>query len=129
MQIASVLTIVIGIQLLVTHAIATTLYLYWAVWWMDIMMHLLGGVWLVCAWRSLIDMKVISQKWWSMKIALPILIGVMVVWEIFGVYVEQGFKPGYVADTVGDMVCGILGTLIGFWLLRRLQILNNFSEN
>ena len=124
MQIATVLTLIIGVQLLVTHAIAMELYLYWSVWWMDIVMHLLGGVWLVCAWRTLIDFEYISENRWTLKFMLPVLFGVMVLWEIFGIYVEQGFKAGYVSDTVGDLVCGIVGVLVGFWLLRRLRILD-----
>lgn len=129
MQIASVLTLIIGVQLLITHVIALELYLYWSIWWMDIIMHLLGGIWLVCAWRTLIDFEYISKNRWSLKLMLPVLFGVMVLWEVFGVYVEQGFKDGYVTDTVGDLVCGIVGALVGFWLLKRISILNDFSQN
>lgn len=124
MQIATALTIIIGIQLLITHAIATELYLYWSIWWMDIVMHFLGGIWLVSTWRALTDLDHIAEKRWTLKFILPILFGVMIVWEIFGIYVEQGFKQGYVTDTAGDFVCGILGVMVGFWLLRRLQALN-----
>lgn len=124
MQIASIFTLIIGIQLFVTHVIATELYLYWSVWWMDIVMHLLGGIWLACAWRSLIDFEYLSEKWWSVKFMVPILFFLMILWEVFGIYVEQGFKAGYVTDTVGDLLCGIVGAVVGYYLLRRLQMLN-----
>lgn len=125
MQIASILTIIIGIQLLITHAIATALYLYWSIWWIDIVTHFMGGIWLVSTWRTLTDFGHIVEKRWTLKFILPILFGLMIVWEIFGVYVEQGFKRGYITDTVGDLVCGILGVLVGYYLLRRLNILNS----
>ena len=125
MQIASVLTLIIGIQLLVTHFIAVELYLYWSVWWMDILMHFLGGIWLVSVWRTFIDLGRISEARWTLRYILPMMIGIMIVWEIFGVYVEHGFKSGYIADTAGDLLCGIVGVLFGFWLLYRLQTLNN----
>jgi len=124
MQIAGILTIIIGIQLLITHVIALELYLYGMFWWMDIVMHFLGGIWLMCAWRALVDMRILSARAWSLSIIMPVLVSVMVAWEVFGVYVEQGFKAGYMSDTSGDMLCGIVGALVGFWLLRRLQILN-----
>jgi len=128
MQIAGLLTIIIGFQLLVTHFIALELYLYWTFWWLDILMHLLGGVWLVCVWRTLIDMEVISTDWWRLQIILPVTITIMVVWEIFGIYVEDGFKVGYITDTAGDILCGILGVLVGFWLLRKLKILEHYEK-
>lgn len=124
MQISVALTLIVGIQLLVTHAIATELYLYWSIWWMDIVMHFLGGIWLVSAWRTLTDLDRIAEKRWTLKFILPVLFGLMIGWEIFGIYVEQGFKHGYVTDTAGDILCGIVGVLVGFWLLRRLHILN-----
>jgi 4-amino-4-deoxy-L-arabinose transferase-like glycosyltransferase len=34
----------ISVVVLFLHYVATTLYLYWTVWWFDIPMHFLGGV-------------------------------------------------------------------------------------
>lgn len=124
MQFALVFAFIIGFQLLVTHAIALSLHLYWVFWWLDIVMHTLGGVWLVCVWRVLTDMNLIKVRFWKLKFILPVLTLVMIGWEIFGVYLDRGFKDGYVTDTAGDILCGIVGALIGFWLLHRLQILN-----
>jgi hypothetical protein len=129
MQIAGILTIIIGFQLLVTHFVALELYLYWKFWWLDILMHLLGGVWLVSIWRTLTDMELIPFRWWRLRIILPVTITLMIIWEIFGVYVEDGFKVGYITDTVGDIVCGIVGVMVGFWLLRKLQILDTSHTN
>lgn len=121
MQFASLLSIILGLQILVTHAIALELYLYWTVWWLDIVMHLLGGMLLVFIWRVLINYAVIAQSAWNLtrifQVSLPLLIG----WEIFGVYLERGFKDGYLTDTSGDILCGIVGIMIGFWLLQRLE--------
>lgn len=87
-------------------------------------MHLLGGVWLVCVWRSLIVMNILAEHRWSLwQMSLPLGM-VLVAWEVFGVIVEGGFKENYWLDTGGDILCGVLGILFGFWFLQRLEIFN-----
>lgn len=124
MSIASILSLILGLQILVTHLLATELGLYFTVWWLDIVVHILGGMWLVFAWRSLIDTRLIAARYWSIGLILGGTFVVMIGWELFGVFVEQGLKDGFWFDTVSDTVYGIVGVVCGFWIVQRLQALN-----
>jgi glycopeptide antibiotics resistance protein len=121
MQITHWFTIGIGVQLFIIHAIATTLQLYWTVWWLDIVMHFLGGVWLVFVWRTLTDLTWLKERYWNRGMIFAFTLFIMILWEYFGIYVEQGFKDGFVSDTIGDIMFGVCGVVFGVWLIRCLQ--------
>lgn len=124
MNLSYTLTIILGVQLLAFHFLALTFYLYWAIWWFDIVMHILGGVWLVFVLRSLqlLRWRQVRYKKLSSYILLAVLL--FILWEIFGVYLSGGFKPDWLFDTILDTVCGIVGIIIGHWLMQRLEQLS-----
>lgn len=95
----------------VLNDIAQTHFLYWRLWWFDIMMHFLGGVavggltvWLALRVRPLISPKALAL----LTLASILVIGVG--WEVFE-YATGMFDgvDNIVGDTVLDIIMDIIG--------------------
>src|SRR3990167_4015099 len=87
------------------HFIAEAFYLYWTIWWLDIIVHLLAGFsgGLVIAW--------FFGPTSTLKSAMLILVGMLIIgiaWEVFE----------YVLDLVADMMGAIL-TCIYLYIIGR----------
>ena len=93
--------------------------LLWRIWWFDIPMHLLGGLWSgLCAAWLLARRGVDFSLGWCLAFALA----VGLVWEIFE-YSEGIAFPQYLSypvDTVKDILMVVLGAVFGFLLARKL---------
>lgn len=88
-------------------------YLQWLWWWYDIVLHLLGGVWvaLVLMWLAMVSRQVPR--------IVPVLLGVLVVgvlWELFEVVVGMPRAANYTFDTSLDILNDVLGSIVGFFL-------------
>src|SRR3989344_86147 len=86
--------------------------LYWRIWWLDIPMHFLGGMWAVlfAAWFFARRGEPFPLLW---CLGFAFVIGI--VWEIFE-YVEGIILPQYLSytvDTVKDICMDILGAALG----------------
>lgn len=105
----------------VTHVIARQFYLYWYLPWFDLIMHVWGGVLLILVLGTVVELLPASQtlSWWRPKVVIGYVLTVIILWEIVGVILNQGFKSAWLVDTVGDVVFGILGALIGYWWGKR----------
>jgi hypothetical protein len=115
--------------LAVVHILATSLYLYWQIWWLDIPMHLLGGITVVLgfatAWNFSVPLAHKLLTWYGS------LLGVFVVavcWEVFQYLITETLKPDYVVDTLTDILCGLIGGVVGWYIVQQLETLTNFSE-
>lgn len=123
MNIFYTLTLILGLQLLTFHILALAFYLYWAVWWFDIIMHILGGVWLLFIIKSLQQFGWYKVEWFALKPIFILAMGVFFIWEVFGVVISGGFKSDWLLDTSLDTLSGIVGVLLGYWLVERLKYL------
>src|SRR3990167_3601657 len=91
------------------HFIAEAFYLYWTIWWLDIIVHLLAGFsgGLVIAW--------FFGPTSTLKSAMLILVGMLIIgiaWEVFE-YILNLIQPiHYWQDTVLALVAGMLGALL-----------------
>jgi hypothetical protein len=117
------LLIVIGIL----NWIGTELYLYWTVWWYDMLLHFLSGfsvglaaVWL---WGKLFSVQM--HFWKTIVFALfgSLIIGVL--WEAYELYFGITlFSDGisYVTDTLSDLTLDICGGFFsGLYAFRLLN--------
>lgn len=91
------------------NLVAVKLYWYSLVWYFDMPMHFLGGVWLGLAMFWLLKSKEFSGK----NIFL-IFLGVLVVgvgWEIFEIVVDRALRGGEfnVLDTMSDIFFDLAG--------------------
>src|SRR3989344_817648 len=102
-----------------THLVATFFYLYWRFWWFDLLMHLLGGVWLglFSAWFVFFSGYVSERVATRRNIVLASLLTVVVLgggWEVFeySLGVADSAAQSYSADVSTDFLMDTLGALI-----------------
>jgi hypothetical protein len=124
MQLTTAFTLITGSIIAVVHYLAMSLELYWRYWWLDIPMHVVGGVFILLLWATMIDLRVVTRSSMRVKTAVIVVGIVIVLWEVFGVVVEQGFKVDFVTDTSIDLLCGAVGGAIGYILVRVLYSLS-----
>ncbi|HEY4511413.1 MAG TPA: hypothetical protein VJH55_01085 [Candidatus Paceibacterota bacterium] len=110
----------------VLHYAAIVFYLYWAYWWFDIMMHVLGGmaVGLLLYWflyRSAI-VSIPRLPSWGVVLVGTIVVGVG--WEIFEYVIHLTYtnKESYVFDTSVDLLMDVVGAY-GAYVATRLKLL------
>jgi hypothetical protein len=103
----------------VLHASALAYDLYWRYVWLDVPMHLLGGMWAVLsvAWFGQVF------GWFNtipLTVAVCALLVIALGWEVFEYVVGVPREANFVFDTVVDLVMDAVGGVIGFSLARRL---------
>lgn len=101
------------------HSAAVVLYIYWSVWWFDILMHFLGGAWVGLMALWLFGLPGMRARFRKLKsplaavLASAVLVGV--VWELFEYATDVTFTAeGYAADTALDLVMDIVGALAAY---------------
>ncbi len=112
------LTLIGGI-VAVIHFLANEHFLYWEWWWLDVVMHFLGGNFIASlfAWFYISLRETIPSR----AAILYAVFLVAVLWELFEFMtgMMDTTIPGYVFDTVSDTILGILGAYIFSILLFR----------
>ncbi len=114
-----------GLLLVVLEFSALQFNLYWRLWWLDIPMHLLGGVFvsLLLLWffffSGYVRVPLVSSRvFFLYMIGGAFLVGTW--WEIleasFGV---GGGFGGYWFDTIKDICMDVLGALAAYLFMRR----------
>jgi hypothetical protein len=115
--------VLIGIIIAIIYALSIFYSLFYEIWWLDIPMHFLGGLWiaLLSAWffshfSFFYSRKGNTKFVWSTLVFLVILIGVL--WEIFEYTTGIAALPSeYWFDTLLDMVMDFLGVVVGAWYI------------
>lgn len=91
-------------------------FLFWKLWWFDILLHFLGGLWaaVASAWAIVFFLKRQPSLLMIVLSALAIAIG----WEVFEYVLGFPREEAYVFDVVLDIVMGVLGGLAGALFAR-----------
>ena len=108
--------------------LANTFYLYWTVWWFDMIMHFISGACVgmaaVLIWQFYFENK--FNIWAAIKIAIISAFVIGILWEFYELYFEiTSFSDGvlYWTDTSSDLLLdvsgGILGALYGHKVLLK----------
>ena len=113
------------------HIAAESYYWYWTYRWLDIPMHLLGGVWLGLGVLWLRNHTQYVRHLWDRiplhNVGIALLAGVCVglVWEgyeyVVWQYVGTGLPAQYVQDTVLDVLMDSVGAVAGYFLYQALD--------
>ncbi|MFM2340286.1 MAG: hypothetical protein RLZZ360_922 [Candidatus Parcubacteria bacterium] len=120
-------TIIFGITFAVLHTLAEALSLYWQYEWLDMPMHILGGIVLMFMFASLRQMSPMLKR-------LPAYLSVLgfstalILWELFGIWRFGGLKPDYWSDTIGDLICGVVGLVTGYMLVRTMTEFSKLTQ-
>jgi membrane protein YqaA with SNARE-associated domain len=71
---------------------------------------------------ALVDIKVLKPLWVQQWRRTTFLVVVIVLgWEVLGVLMLMRFKENFVTDTSLDLLFGILGSIIGWWIGKQLK--------
>ncbi len=106
------------------------MYLHWTIWWIDIILHFLGGLSVALFFLWFCATKFDLKNWSSRKILFAVLgcvILVGVLWELYELYFGLTFLSdglSYFADTFSDLIMDVVGGLTGF-LYIQLLLKNN----
>lgn len=108
----------------VLQSVAFSFFLYWTLWWYDILMHGLGGFLIgsIAAWAYVFELKRhvgVNRFLWIVGVTFA----VGALWEIFeytvGFRVYDSLYEPYVVDTLNDMGMDTAGALLAFLMVRR----------
>ncbi len=103
------------IALILLHVTAVYFYLYWTVWWFDIVMHVLGGL---VAGLIAGEMLPFSREsrggLLAVQLVTVLLIGI--AWELYEYGTGMTFAgPGqYVLDTTLDLFSDVVGGMVAY---------------
>lgn len=108
------------------HILLLRFYLYWRHEWLDIPMHLFGG--------SIVAMGVFAAAEFGVPFmhrlrgfatVMLLVFAAATVWEVYQYAIGlAAAKENYIGDTTLDLLVGLIGGMIGFFVARRLQSLN-----
>lgn len=121
-----ILLVIIGVLNIIAHK----LYLYWTVWWYDMLMHFSAGFAVgmagILIWQLYFDRNISIKKTVFVSIFFSLVVGI--AWEFFEIGAEiTSFAQGmeYITDTSSDIVLdlsgGILGSLYAHRLLSKVK--------
>lgn len=132
-KLSAVFLLALVVCILVLHIFSIVYDWYHVYWWVDIILHLLGGAWVATLFFYVQERYVPSfsaMPWWfSIVAAVSFVMLVGVGWEWF----EYGFdyvvaKDNFVlraqlglADTMGDLLADFIGGLMvgAYFIFRR----------
>jgi len=106
----------------ILNTLAGRFYWYYSIWYFDMIMHFLGGLWL-----GLVFIWLFWGKEFNLKLFLKIILGVLlisVLWEIFEIIFNNILvgDPFNFLDTISDVFCDLAGgTFAIFYFLKRIM--------
>ncbi|HCC05130.1 TPA: hypothetical protein DEP58_02375 [Patescibacteria group bacterium] len=115
-------------MLALIHMTAEYYHLYWTIRWFDILTHFLGGLWVGIAVVWLWYFSGYVRKMYMPDrhtVFVALLGGLLVglIWELYEYIVwiltDAGLPPGYVGDTLLDLVMDVTGAGVGFLILQQ----------
>lgn len=119
-----IFTFILILFIAALNELAVNYYFYWRIWWFDIMMHFLGGLWvgLSALWfyyfsGFLKNNKNDKRSMFFISLFATILIGLG--WEVFELILEVDFSNGYWEDTSLDLVMDIIGAITAFVIVSK----------
>lgn len=114
----------LGLVIGLLHALAINLYLYWELWWLDMLMHFLGGFWVALLGFWIIAFFDRVEEFSKKQILIVSVVFTLVIgllWELF----EAGAGLSFVGrdawgDTILDIIFDIVGGLTaGYYIFKR----------
>lgn len=97
------------------NLVANEFHWYVSIWYFDMIMHTLGGIWL--AWASIFLLLINKFSWKNFITVVLCVLVVGVAWELFEFEVGELIwkNPLNTAlDTYSDLLCDLFGGVLGF---------------
>ena len=111
------------VTLAIVHTVAMQFFLYWKYVWLDMPVHVLGGM--TVAFGLTLLPRLSARVPWRFTSVISVLLGVLVVgalWEVFEWSI--GFRVGndvWAIDLALDMLMDAVGATLGFGIMRGLS--------
>ncbi|HEY4519847.1 MAG TPA: hypothetical protein VJH33_02315 [Candidatus Paceibacterota bacterium] len=109
------LVLVIG----VLHLVGFEYFLYWKLWWYDIILHALGGAWVAVATLWFFGVMGLRVGVWGVVFA-TLFVGAG--WEAWEFGLGMWGEDGYAFDTVLDFCMDVAGALGALWIVRTYKV-------
>ncbi|OGI95388.1 hypothetical protein A2917_02390 [Candidatus Nomurabacteria bacterium RIFCSPLOWO2_01_FULL_42_17] len=108
--------------ILAVNFLANKFYWYSALWWLDVLMHFLGGFWIGLLYLYLFSPKNISRALISRTLFFVLLVGVG--WEVFEILVNEVLAQNSFdyLDTLADLILDLSGGLYAILYLWKKQL-------
>lgn len=116
------------------HTLAYIFFWYWTLWWFDILMHFLGGLWVAVTslWFFYLSGYVRKPKV-DFKTCLLITLGSILVigalWEVFELSVGAYRETNHVLDTAIDLIMDVIGSILGLFLFIKARPISSVEES
>jgi hypothetical protein len=110
-----------GVFLLILNQTALYLNLFWALWWLDVLFHVVGGFAVGCFVLSLFVVRG-SAFWDAVRTVFLVTLLVALVWEFYEIILYKEFAIGtyeHAIDTFTDVLFGLAGGLIALFFVPR----------
>lgn len=116
---------VFGILLFVVNAMASVFYWYVAIPWFDMMMHVLGGVFVAILGAAVLFKHIRTLPSRELFITLALFVFIIgLAWEYYEYIVQfyvKGVQLAHITDSLSDLICDMLGGSIGTLFVIHLK--------
>ena len=105
----------LGIIVFILNSLAMKFFWYYTVWWFDMPMHFLGGVFISLLAMFLLNKKLFKFNYRFIFYTFLSVLLVGVLWEIFEYALEifVSHQPQIILDTFSDIFFDMAGGLFG----------------
>jgi hypothetical protein len=114
-------SVVVMLVVVSLHWLASFEGFYWTVWWYDVMMHFLGGLWTLLFGLWVFGASVRTSRLITVRNMLIFALAVGLLWEVHEIIL--GFAsfdhPEYWTDTPQDLVLDMLGAIFGVLIYKK----------
>lgn len=112
----------LGILIAFLQLLAATYYLYWEFWWYDIMMHLLGGLFIGLSflWVLYFEVPHIKNRIPVFATTFFVVLVVGIAWEVFEYVTGMYNAKNYNIDTTLDLAMDMVGMMGAYLLFKRI---------
>ena len=115
------------------HILAIEYSLYFFLWWFDLLIHFLAGLWVsgLSLWiyfRSGYIKKPVQNMMRAFIVAATSIVVISVSWKFYEIIIGVPIEKDYVQDTVVDLIMDTLGALAGFIYYVRVHLVNNIID-
>ena len=105
---------------------ANQYFLYWRFWWFDIIMHFLGGFFIVLLAYYIFFLSGyfnwISKKISVFALSLTAVLVIGILWEVFEYIMKVSVQQtNYILDTNLDLLMDTLGWLVSYFLILKID--------
>ena len=109
--------------LAIAHITAIQFFLYWKYFWLDIPMHILGGVCVALGISVLPLFRIqLPKRYETVFIYCVVTLAVGIAWELFEILIGIPVtEEGFFVDVSIDLGMDVLGGLIGYGIVKNIQ--------